>query len=48
VSAGIVSSQANGVALGENCTFQNINPDQISCTGVTTTADELFGITLDP
>jgi hypothetical protein len=48
VNAGIVSSEANGVAIGLSCTFQNINPDQISCAGVTTTANNLFGIVVNP
>jgi hypothetical protein len=42
VSAGIPSS------IGSSCALENINPDQVSCAGVTTTSNELFGVIVDP
>jgi hypothetical protein len=47
-STGIRSSETGGSPIGLSCTFENINPNQVSCGGVTTTANELFGVIVDP
>jgi hypothetical protein len=44
----VITNPAGDFFIDLSCTFENINPAQVSCGGAVTSQNEFFGILLDP